>query len=168
MTALASATALHTSVHLTLLSRSPAIGRFFCGWHYAELISAKCGASAPFPALAPVRLPLLRCFVLRCVHPLPLSKEGFSLADWLNTPLSHDKGSFLQSLRGLTRHSSSILSDPVDPQSRVWRRGQKLSICRQKLSPSNNLHKEKKGIKFGGFGSQIRRQCFLLFLCRYL
>ena len=35
-----------------------------------------------------VRLPLLRCYVLRCVHPLPLCKEGYALVDWLNSPPS--------------------------------------------------------------------------------
>ena len=35
-----------------------------------------------------VRLPLLRCYILRCVHPMPPCKEGHALADWLNDPLS--------------------------------------------------------------------------------
>ena len=35
-----------------------------------------------------VRLPLVRCYKLRRVHLLPLLKEGYALADWLNN-LSH-------------------------------------------------------------------------------
>ena len=33
-----------------------------------------------------VRLRLLRCYVLRRVHPLPLCKGGYALANWLNNP----------------------------------------------------------------------------------
>ena len=36
-----------------------------------------------------VGLPLLRCYIPRRVHPLPLCKEDHSLADWLNNHLSH-------------------------------------------------------------------------------
>ena len=35
-----------------------------------------------------IRLPLLRRSVRRRVHPLPLCKEGYVLAEWLNNPLS--------------------------------------------------------------------------------
>ena len=47
--------------------------------------------STPFLHLHLVRLPLLRCDIPRCVHPLPLCKEGYALADWLNNP-SHTIG----------------------------------------------------------------------------
>ena len=44
-------------------------------------------SSLRFLHLHLVRLSLLRCYILRCVHPLPLCKEGYALADWLNNHL---------------------------------------------------------------------------------
>ena len=41
-----------------------------------------------FPHLHPVRRPLLCCSILQRVHPLPLYKEGYALAGWLNNHLS--------------------------------------------------------------------------------
>ena len=52
--------------------------------HSCPLISPR-----PFLHLHLVRLPLPRCYTRRCLHPLPLCKEGYALADWLNNLLSH-------------------------------------------------------------------------------
>ena len=50
--------------------------------------------SAPLHAISCTctwpRLPLLRCFIHRGVHPLPLCMERHALADWLNNHLSQE------------------------------------------------------------------------------
>ena len=55
-------------------------------------LTHSCLRTSPrhFLHLQLARLPLLRCFILRGVHPLPLCKERHALAEWLNNPLSQE------------------------------------------------------------------------------
>ena len=55
-----------------------------------------------FLHLHPVRRLLLRCSTLRRVHPLPLRKEGCSLAAWANSLLSQAKNKHNRRFRQCT------------------------------------------------------------------
>ena len=57
----------------------------------APCVTHSCLRTSPhrFLHVHPVRRLLLCRSSLRRVHPQPLCKEGYALADWLNNPLSH-------------------------------------------------------------------------------
>ena len=64
-----------------------------------------------FLHLHPVRRLLLRCSILRRVHPLPLCKEGCSLAPWLNSPLSQIASPSLLSKSAASTHRSTYIQE---------------------------------------------------------
>ena len=68
-----------------------------------------------------VRRPLLRCPIHRRVCPLPLARRVYALADWLNSPLSHNTCLWQQltklpailSLRTSIRSSAKTLNQQI-------------------------------------------------------